>query len=149
MLKREYENQICSIARTLEIVGDRWTLLIVRDVFLGKRRFDELLASLGVASNVLTDRLNRLVDEEILERVAYSERPPRYEYRLTPKGKELRVSLLALMQWGDRHLSEKPPRVARRKSDRSPVSVRLVAKDGAVVPDADLEVVPGPGAARG
>jgi DNA-binding HxlR family transcriptional regulator len=148
MLKRDYEGQVCSIARTLEIVGDRWTLLIVRDVFLGKRRFDELLDSLGVASNVLTDRLNRLVDEQILERVAYSERPPRYEYRLTPKGKELRVPLLALMQWGDRNVSQKPPRVARRKSDRSPVSVRLVAKDGAVVPYSDLEVVPGPGAAR-
>ena len=148
MLKREYENQVCSIARTLEVVGDRWTLLIVRDVFLGKQRFDQLLESLGIASNVLTDRLNRLVEEEILERVTYSERPLRYEYQLTPKGKELRVPLLALMQWGDRHLSEKPPRVARRKSDRSPVSVRLVAKDGAIVPASDLEVVPGPGAAR-
>jgi DNA-binding HxlR family transcriptional regulator len=149
MLKREYENQVCSIARTLEIVGDRWTLLIVRDIFLGKRRFDELLESLGVASNVLTDRLNRLVDEGILERVAYSERPPRYEYRLTKKGTELRVPLLALMEWGDRHVSEKPPRVARRRSDHSPVSVRVVAKDGAVVPYGDLEVVPGPGAPRG
>jgi DNA-binding HxlR family transcriptional regulator len=148
MLKRDYEGQVCSIARTLEIVGDRWTLLIVRDVFLGKRRFDELLDSLGVASNVLTDRLNRLVDEEILERVAYSERPPRYEYRLTAKGKDLRVPLLALMQWGDHYLSEKPPRVARRRSDRSPVKVRIVAKDGEVVPYADVEVVPGPGAAR-
>ena len=148
MLKREYEGQVCSIARTLEVVGDRWTLLIVRDVFLGRHRFDELLDSLGVASNVLTDRLNRLVDEEILERVAYSERPPRYEYRLTAKGKELRVPLLALMQWGDRYLSEKPPRVARRKSDRSPVSVRIVAKDGEAVPYGELEVVPGPGAAH-
>ena len=147
MLKRDYEGQVCSIARTLEVVGERWTLLIVRDVFLGKRRFDQLLESLGIASNVLTDRLNRLVDEEILERVAYSERPLRYEYRLTPKGKELRVPLLALMQWGDRHLSEKPPRVARRRSDHSPVSVRLVAKDGATVPYSDLGVVPGPGAA--
>jgi DNA-binding HxlR family transcriptional regulator len=148
VLRRDYEGQNCSIARTLEVIGDRWTLLIVRDVFLGKRRFDELLESLGVASNVLTDRLSRLVDEGILERVAYSERPPRYEYRLTPKGTELRVPLLALMQWGDRHVSEKPPRVARRRSDRSPVTVRVVAKDGANVPYGDLEVVPGPGAPR-
>ena len=148
MLKREYEGQVCSIARTLEVVGDRWTLLIVRDVFLGNRRFDELLDSLGIASNVLTDRLNRLVDEGILERVAYSERPLRHEYKLTPKGKELRVPLLALMEWGDRHLSEKPPRVARRRSDRASVSVRVVAKDGAEVPYGDLEVVPGPGAKR-
>ena len=79
MLKRGYEGQNCSIARTLEIVGERWTLLIIRDVFLGLRRFDQLQESLGVARNVLTDRLNRLVEEGILERVQYSERPPRFE----------------------------------------------------------------------
>lgn len=146
MLKRDYEGQVCSIARALEIVGDRWTLLVVRDVALGCNRFDQLLDGLGVASNVLTDRLNRLVDEGILERVRYSERPERFEYRLTKKGAELRLVLLSLMQWGDRHLSEKPPRIARRRSDRSPVSVRLVAGDGSIVPPGDLEVVPGPGA---
>ena len=146
MLRRDYEGQICSIARALEVVGDRWTLLIVRDVALGRTRFDQLLESLGVASNVLTDRLSRLVAEGVLERVRYSERPERFEYRLTKKGVELRVVLLALMQWGDRHLSDKPPKIARRRSDRSPVSVRLVARDGSVVPLGDLEVVPGPGA---
>src|SRR5438477_8862885 len=146
MLRRDYEGQNCSIARALELVGERWTLLIVRDVFLGLHRFDELQESLGIARNVLTDRLNRLVVEGILERVRYSERPERFEYRLTKKGRELGLALLALMQWGDRHLSEKPPRVARRRSDRAPVSVRLVAKDGAVVPADDLELVPGPGA---
>ena len=85
MLKREYEGQNCSIARALEIVGERWTLLIIRDVFLGIRRFDELQESLGVARNVLTDRLNRLVGEGVLERVPYSERPTRYEYRSPPR----------------------------------------------------------------
>src|SRR4029453_5613149 len=118
---------VCSIARTLEVVGDRWTLLIIRDLALGLSRFDPLLTSLGVASNVLTDRLSRLVAEGIVERVRYSERPERFEYRLTGKGRELGLALLALMQWGDRHLSEKPPRIARRRSDRSPLSVRLVA----------------------
>jgi DNA-binding HxlR family transcriptional regulator len=146
MLKRGYEGQICSIARTLGVVGDRWTLLVIRDVVLGNHRFDELLASLGVASNVLSDRLNRLVAEGILERVRYSERPERFEYRLTAKGRELGVPLLALMQWGDRHLSEKPPRIARRRSDEAPVSVRLIARDGSIVPSDDLELVPGPGA---
>jgi len=145
MLKREYEGQVCSIARALELVGDRWTLLIVRDVAHGLSRFDQLLDSLGIASNVLTDRLNRLVDDGVLERVRYSERPERFEYRLTKKGTELRIALLALMQWGDRHLADKPPRIARRRSDRSPVSVRLLDAEGAVVPLADLEVVPGPG----
>ena len=146
MLKRDYEGQVCSIARALEVVGERWTLLIIRDVALGHRRFDQLLDSLGIASNVLTDRLNRLVAEGVLDRVPYSERPDRFEYRLTKKGGELSIALLALMQWGDRHLSEKPPRIARRRSDRSPVSVRIVAKDGSVVSPNDLELLPGPGA---
>jgi DNA-binding HxlR family transcriptional regulator len=148
VLKRDYEGQVCSIARTLGVVGDRWTLLVVRDIALGLYRFDELLDSLGVASNVLTGRLNRLVDEGVLERVPYRERPRRFEYRLTKKGRELGVALLALMQWGDRHLSDKPPRIARRRSDRAPVSVRIVAKDGSPVAADDLELVPGPGAPR-
>jgi DNA-binding HxlR family transcriptional regulator len=146
MLKRDYEGQVCSIARALELVGDRWTLLVIRDVVLGNHRFDQLLASLGVATNVLSDRLNRLVAEGILERVRYSERPERFEYRLTAKGRELGVPLIALMQWGDRHLSGKPPRIARRRSDHTPVSVRLIAGDGSTVPSDDLELVPGPGA---
>jgi DNA-binding HxlR family transcriptional regulator len=145
MLKRDYEGQVCSIARTLEVVGDRWTLLVIRDVVLGHHRFDELQATLGVASNILTDRLNRLVDEGILDRVLYSERPERFEYRLTSKGRELGIALLALMQWGDRHLSDKPPRIAVRRSDRSPVSVRAIAGDGSTVTSDDLELVPGPG----
>lgn len=146
MLKREYEGQVCSIARSLELVGDRWTLLIVRDLVLGVSRFDAFLESLGVASNVLTDRLSRLVEEGIVERVRYSERPERFEYRLTAKGRELGVVLLALMQWGDRHVSKKPPRVARRRSDHSRVSLALVAADGSAVSMAELEFVPGPGA---
>jgi DNA-binding HxlR family transcriptional regulator len=146
MLKRDYEGQVCSIARTLELVGDRWTLLVIRDVVLGKHRFDQLLGSLGVASNVLTNRLNRLVAEGILERVRYRERPERFEYRLTPKGRELGVPLLALMQWGDRYVSDKPPRIARRRRDRSPISVRLVAGDGSIVAPGELELAPGPGA---
>jgi DNA-binding HxlR family transcriptional regulator len=146
VLKRDYEGQVCSIARALEVIGDRWTLLIVRDLVLGLSRFDEFLESLGVASNVLADRLNRLVEERIVERVRYSERPERFEYRLTAKGRELGLVLLALMQWGDRHISTKPPRIARRRGDRSRVTVGLVAADGTPVRPGDLELVPGPGA---
>src|SRR5438876_11226190 len=109
MLKRDYEGQNCSIARALEVVGERWTLLIVRDAFLGLRRFEQFQESLGIARNVLTDRLNRLVDEGVLDRVRYSERPERYEYRLTQKGRDLSLALTALRQWGDTYLSEKPP----------------------------------------
>jgi DNA-binding HxlR family transcriptional regulator len=145
MLKREYEGQVCSIARTLELVGDRWTLLVIRDVVLGNRRFDQLFASLGVASNVLTDRLNRLVDAGILERVRYRERPERFEYRLTEKGRDLGVALIALMQWGDRHVSDLPPRLARRATNGSPISAQLVAGDGSIVPPGDVELLPGPG----
>jgi DNA-binding HxlR family transcriptional regulator len=146
MLKRDYEGQNCSIARTLEIVGERWTLLIVRDAFLGLRRFEEFQENLGIARNVLTDRLNRLVEEGILERVRYSERPERFEYRLTRKGRDLQVALAGLRQWGDAYASEKPPRLLRRKSDGKAVLAALVPKGSPVLRGDEVESVPGPGA---
>ena len=146
MLRRDYEGQNCSIARALEVVGERWTLLIIRDVFLGRRRFDELQESLGIARNVLTDRLNRLVEQRILERVPYSERPKRYEYRLTAKGLELNVALTALRQWGDKHLSAKPPRLLRTRADKRPVVAALVPKGTDVLGWSDVETVAGLGA---
>ena len=145
MLRRDYDGQNCSIARALEIVGERWTLLIVRDAFLGLRRFDEFQENLGIARNVLTDRLNRLVDEGILERVRYSERPERFEYRLTRKGRDLHLALTGLRQWGDTYLSEKPPTLLRRKADRKPVVAALVPKGSDVLPVEEVELVPGPG----
>jgi len=93
VLKRSYDNQNCSIARTLELVGERWTLLIIRDAFLGRSRFDEFQESLGIARNVLAERLNRLVEEGILERVRYSERPERGPPAATPPGAAARVEL--------------------------------------------------------
>jgi DNA-binding HxlR family transcriptional regulator len=143
VLNRDYDGQNCSIARALEVVGERWTLLIVRDAFLGVRRFEEFQESLGIARNVLTDRLNRLVDEEILERVPYSER--RYEYRLTKKGRDLNIALAGLRQWGDKYISEKPPTILRRKSDKKPVIAALVPKGTDALRAGELEVVPGPG----
>jgi DNA-binding HxlR family transcriptional regulator len=145
VLRRDYAGQDCSIARALEVVGERWTLLIVRDVFLGRRRFDEFLESLGIARNVLADRLNRLVEEGILEKVRYQERPERFEYRLTPKGRDLQVALTALRQWGDRYLSERPPRLLRRKADGAPVVAALVPEGAAMVRADEVELVPGPG----
>jgi|SRR5437588_7286665 len=145
MLNRDYEGQNCSIARALEVVGERWTLLIVRDVFLGLRRFDELQESLGIARNVLSDRLNRLVEEGILERARYSERPERFEYRLTRKGRELDIALSGLRQWGDKYLSEKPPRVLRRKADRKRVIAALVPRGAPILSLEEVELVPGPG----
>ena len=145
MLNREYPDQNCSVARTLEIVGERWTLLIVRDAFLGRRRFDEFQESLGIARNVLTDRLTRLVEEGILERVRYSERPERHEYHLTPKGRDLQIAMAGLRQWGDKYLSEKPPRIMRRKSDRRPVIAAFVPKGADVLRPDEIESLPGSG----
>src|SRR5262249_60439445 len=107
MLNRDYEGrQNCSIARALKVVAERWTLLIIRDVLLGLRRFDQLRESLGIASNVLTDRLNRLVDEGVLERVLYSERPELHEYQLTRKGVDVAQAQAALCLWGYAYLSD-------------------------------------------
>lgn len=149
MLKREYEGQeSCSVARTLEIVGERWTWLIVRDAFLGVRRFDEFRESLGIARNVLTDRLNRLVAEGILEKVPYEERPLRYEYRLTEKGADLFTALNAIRQWGDRYLCGKPMRLLRRRSDGTPVVAALVPEATPALAAEEVELVPGPGLPR-
>jgi DNA-binding HxlR family transcriptional regulator len=104
MLRRDYENQNCSAAGTLALIGERWTLLIIRNAFLGIRRFDDHQRQLGIARNVLQTRLERLVEEGILRRERYQERPERFEYRLTRKGAELWPVLVALMQWGDRHV---------------------------------------------
>ena len=103
MLGTDYPGQFCSIAKSLEVIGERWTLLIVRDVMRGNRRFGELQNSLGIARNVLSSRLQRLVDEGILERRAYQESPPRHEYFLTEKGLDLWPALIALQGWGDRY----------------------------------------------
>jgi DNA-binding HxlR family transcriptional regulator len=148
MLNRTYDNQVCSIARTLEILGERWTLLIVRDVLHGLHRFEEFQSSLGVARNVLTDRLKRLVEAGILERVEYQQRPRRFQYRLTPVGRELGIVLIGLMQWGDRHLAgpEGPPRLARHRSCGGDLHTPLVCdRCGATVTGTDLELLPGPG----
>jgi DNA-binding HxlR family transcriptional regulator len=93
----------CSVAQPLSFLGERWALLVLRDLFLGRRRFDEIQESLGVASNVLSARLATLVEEGIVERRRYSEHPERFEYRLTQKGRDLQPVLLALLAWGDRY----------------------------------------------
>ncbi len=103
MLRADYEGQDCSIARTLELIGERWTILILRESFLGTRRFDDFQRELGLARNVLQTRLERLVDAGVLSRVQYQERPTRYEYRLTRKGVDLWPIIVALLKWGDRY----------------------------------------------
>ena len=111
MLKRDYPTQYCSMASTLEVIGERWTILIVRDIFLGIRRFDDLQRDLGVARNILQTRLEGLVDHGILVKRPYQERPVRYEYRLTAKGADLWPVLVSLLHWGDRHAIDGEPPV--------------------------------------
>ncbi len=96
-----WESDTCSIQRTLDVIGDRWTLLILRDIFRGVRRFSLIQADLGIARNLLTDRLNKLVASDVVERIPYQDRPVRNEYCLTAKGRSLSPALVALMHWGD------------------------------------------------
>jgi DNA-binding HxlR family transcriptional regulator len=109
MLDREYKTQVCSVARALEVVGERWSLLIVRSVLQGKVRFDDLKEHLGITRSVLTTRLQLLCDEGVLEREQYSDHPPRYEYRLTTKGKDLWPVLVHLKNWGDKYYAPMGP----------------------------------------
>lgn len=101
----------CSIAATLGVIGDRWSVLVLRDVFRGVHRFAQLQTDLGIAKNILSDRLNRLVEHGVLEQVPYQQRPLRHEYRLTRKGADLSPALVAIMHWGDRWYAETPPTV--------------------------------------
>jgi DNA-binding HxlR family transcriptional regulator len=94
----------CPVARALSVIGDRWTMLIIRDCFLGKSRFEEFQTSLGVTRHVLSDRLKRLVDQGVLERNAYSQRPLRHEYRLSEKGRDFAPALIGLKDWGKKHM---------------------------------------------
>ena len=115
----------CSVARTLEIVGEKWALLAVREVFLGNCRFDEMVRRTGAPRDTLAARLRSLVGAEILERRQYSEHPARHEYRLTEAGRELYPVILTLMRWGDKHLADDagPPLVLEHACGH-----RLVAK---------------------
>jgi DNA-binding HxlR family transcriptional regulator len=140
MLKRTYDNQVCSVAWTLEVVGERWTLLIVRDaLMMGVSRFGAFRQRLGIAASVLTARLDRLIAAGVLDRTPYHTRPVRYEYRLTPKGRELGLVVLALMHWGDQHLAGEagPPRTARHDGCGGRVQSQLVCMTcaAAVSPD--------------
>jgi len=101
----ELEQQPCSLARTLSVVGDRWTLLVLRESFLGIRRFDEFEKRLGITRHVLADRLKKLVQAGVLDKVAYQQRPLREEYCLSAKGRDLYPAIMALVQWGDSHMS--------------------------------------------
>jgi DNA-binding HxlR family transcriptional regulator len=145
--RKSFRDMDCSVAQCLEVVGEWWTLLIVRDLFLGIRRFEDMQHRLGISRNILTDRLTGLVDAGIVSRRPYQDRPVRYEYRLTESGRELWGIVTALRQWGDRHAAPEGPRLLLRHKGCGAVAepeLRCSAC-GERVEARDYQVLPGPG----
>ncbi|MGE0828620.1 MAG: winged helix-turn-helix transcriptional regulator [Hyphomonadaceae bacterium] len=141
----------CSLARALAVVGDRWTLLILRDAFLRVRRFEDFQASLGIARRVLAERLALLVKEGVLEKALYQTRPARHEYRLTDKGLGLYPAILSLVHWGDAHYAGMagPPLLHRHLACGHDFRATLTCSEcGEIVAARDVAPHPGPGAAR-
>jgi DNA-binding HxlR family transcriptional regulator len=149
VLRNDYEGQICSIAKTLELVGERWSLLVIREVFRGNRRFGQMVEGMGVARNVLANRLDRLCAAGILERRPYSERPQRYEYFLTEKGLDLWPVMVSLLHWGDVHepLASGPPLVLVHKGECGGEidDRRICTRCGEHLGPRDARAVDGPG----
>ena len=137
----------CSVAQCLEVVGEWWSLLIVRDAFLGCTRFDQFQERLGISRNILHQRLARLVEAGILEKVAYSEHPPRYDYRLTAKGRDLWPVLTTMRQWGDKHAAPNGPPLQVVHKDCGHVSEALLTCSacGERIGVRDVRAVSGPG----
>jgi DNA-binding HxlR family transcriptional regulator len=137
----------CSLFRAMDVLGDRWTMLVLREAFMGVRRFTEMQRDLGVARNVLADRLNVLVDAGVLERRQYQDRPVRYEYRLTKMGRDLQPALLTLMHWGDTYLSpDGPPALVKHETCGHLTTPKLVCEhcDGEIT-TRNVKLEPGPG----
>jgi DNA-binding HxlR family transcriptional regulator len=150
VLGRDYARQNCSVARALEVVGERWTLLILRDAFFGVSRFDLWQRRLRIAPNILARRLDALVEAGVLARERYQERPERFDYRLTPRGKELFPVILGLLSWGDANRApDGPPALAVHAACGGPVSraARCEACRREVDPD-EVDWHWGPGSGR-
>jgi len=147
----DLDREHCSLARSLAVIGDRWTFLVLREAFLRVRRFDDFQQSLGIARRVLAARLKLLVDEGVLKKVAYQTRPLRYEYRLTEKGLGLYPALVALVHWGDEHYAGKkgPPVLHRHLACGCDFrSVMTCSECGEAIDPRAVAPHPGPGAAR-
>ena len=149
---REFSTSNCGIARGLDVLGRPWALMVIRELFLGVRRFDDMLGHLGASRPALAARLKELVDNGIARRVPYREpgQRERYEYRLTAKGRELYPMLAALREWGERHAVDGDPSIVVRHRDcGAPVSTILRCADGHENLTArDVHAEPGPGARR-
>jgi len=139
----------CSIADTLDLIGEGWTILILREAFFGSRRFEDFQKHLGIARNILTTRLQKLVDGGVLERAPIKEGAKRHEYKLTPMGRDLYPVLIALTQWGDRWLRPDrgaPVKFVERSTGEEIADVAIHSKDGREIKARDLALIPGPGA---
>jgi DNA-binding HxlR family transcriptional regulator len=147
---RPFTDQNCSIARALEVIGERWTLLVMREIFLGRRRFADLQRNTGIAKNILSDRLQTLVDQGLLTRRLYSEAPESYEYVPTTKGVDVVPVLVALLQWGDQYAAPGgPPRVYVHTACGHDANPELhCAHCGELIAPRELKVRPGPGASE-
>jgi len=150
-MRRRFNRENCSVARALEVIGDWWTLLIIREAMLGTRRFADFSAELPIARNILTRRLGHLVRCGVLARVNAGTHGRRYEYELTPKGKDLATVMTALRQWGDRWVFGEgcePLLVLDRRTGRPIPPVRILDESGAPISGRELDIVPGPGAKK-
>ncbi len=149
---QDLDRENCSLARAMAVVGDRWTLLVLREAFLRVRRFEDFQDRLGIARRVLTERLKHLVEHGVLEKVAYSQTPVRYEYRLTEKGLGLYPVIISLVHWGDEHYAGKkgPPLLHRHKTCGHDFrSVLTCSECGEVIGPREVVPHPGPGARKG
>ena len=151
MQRKNFGNMECPVARSLERVGEWWSILILRDAIYGMTRFDEFQKNLAIAPNILTRRLTALVEAGLLEKRLYCEKPPRYEYILTPRGRDFRPILLSLQAWGNRHFA--PEGASVMLVDRAtglPADPILVDRNtGRPITDATHANAPGPAAGPG
>jgi DNA-binding HxlR family transcriptional regulator len=148
MRKASFADMNCSVAQSLEIIGEWWTLLILRDCFLGVRRFDDFVERLGISRNVLTNRLDTLVDAGLLDRRAYDTARGRYDYLLTDKGRALWPVLTALRQWGDEWIlgtGNEPLLLEHRDHGHAAIAVMTCDACGEQLDARSVRAVPGPG----
>ncbi len=145
--RKSFAGMHCSVAQCLEAVGEWWSMLIIRDASLGVTRFDQFQERLGISRNILSQRLARLMDQGILDKVPYSEHPPRYDYRLTAKGRDLWPVLTAMRQWGDTYAApDGPPlEVLHKACGKVSHAVMTCSACGERLSARDLRAVPGPG----
>ncbi len=145
----QLDEEACSLARTVSVIGDRWTMLILRDCFLRVRRFEDFQERLGIGRGILAERLKNLVEAFVLTKVAYQENPTRYEYRLTPKGLDLHPVIMAMVHWGDMHMVDRKGRPALHIHQGCNCQfdpVMTCSECHAPVTARDVQVLPGPGA---